>query len=354
MVTVKFLAKTTPDQDPALWSSLIPKGGFKDVTFTFDLEARDYDWLVVYEDLPPLMGEKKINRIEPLACPQANTLLITTEPSSIRIDGPHFMGQFGHVLTSKAQQLTKHPNHIDATPPLRWFYGRPMGGDGHYKTIEDMIGAGIPHKIKDLSTVCSTKKMAHTVHAARLDFVMTLKGRLPELNVFGRGIQPIDEKSEAMDDYRYHIAIENHVESGHWTEKLADCFLAGCLPFYFGDPEYAKAFPKDSVIPIDIYDIDAAETIIRDAITTDQYSKRLPAIKVARQRVLEDYNVLNWVANFVTSKGLSEPNSQRKTGEVCGRHAYRRRHPLKALYDAYFRTKMRRHPLASPLQRCTI
>ena len=350
MVTVKFLAKTAPDQDPALWSSLIPASGLNGVAFTFDLEARDYDWLVIYEDLPPLVGEKKINRIEPLACPKTNTLLITTEPSSIRIDGPHYMSQFGHVLTSKSPVLTKHPNHIKATPPLRWFYGRPMGNDGHYKTVDDIINTDIPHKNKYLSAVCSTKKMAHTVHAARLDFVMNLRERMPELNVFGRGIQPIDEKSEAMDDYRYHIAIENHIERGHWTEKLADCFLAGCLPFYFGDPDYARAFPEDSVIPIDIYDIDKAENIIREAIASDQYTKRLPAIQDARRRVIEDYNVLGWVAKFITSTPSSPKPIKPDKAEICGRHAYRRRHPFKAVQDAYFRTKMRQHPLASPHQ----
>jgi len=51
--------------------------------------------------------------------------------------------------------------------------------------------------------------MAHTVHAKRYEFVMALRDRMPELSVYGRGINPIDEKSEAMDDYRYHLAIEN-------------------------------------------------------------------------------------------------------------------------------------------------
>jgi len=154
-----------------------------------------------------------------------------------------------------------------------------------------------------------------------------------------------------MDDYRYHIAIENHIERRHWTEKLADCFLAGCLPFYFGDPDYAKAFPEDSVIPIDIYDINAAETIIREAIASDQYSKRLPDIQEARRRVIEEYNVLSWVAKFIASNPSSQTPLKSGTAEICGRHAYRRRHPFKAVRDAYFRTKMRQHPLASPLQR---
>lgn len=355
MVVVKFLAKTPPDQDPALWTSLIPSSGFPNVKFTFDLEARDYDWLVVYEGLPPLSGEKKINRIEPLVCPRANTLLITTEPSSIRIDGPQFMRQFGHILTSKSPILTQHPNHIVDTPPLRWFYGRPMDGLGKFKTIDDMKSGSIPIKNKDLSTVCSTKKMAHTIHAARLDFVMALGKKLPELNIYGRGINPIDEKSEAMDNYRYHIAIENHIEPGHWTEKLADCFLAGCLPFYFGDPDYAKYFPKDSVIPIDIFDLDGAIQIIREAIANDEYSKRKDLILEARHSVLENHNILAWVVNFVSSNPRDSHHDRiganQIEGDILGRHIFRKKHPLKAAKDAIFRTRMKRHSAANPFQR---
>lgn len=348
MVTVKFLAKTPPGQDPALWTSLIPSSGFEGVSFTFDLDARDYDWLVVYEGLPPLAREKKINRIEELACPRENTLLITTEPSSIRIDGPHFMRQFGHVLTSKSPILTRHPGHIDETPPLRWFYGRPMGGAGRYKTVDEMLAEGSPKKSKSVSTVCSTKQMSHTVHALRLNLVMNLRERMPELDVFGRGINPIDEKSEAMDDYRYHIAIENHQEPGHWTEKLSDCFLAGCLPLYFGDPEYMKAFPKGSVVPIPISDFACAERAIRHAIDTNQYEKRIAAIEEARHRVLTDYNLMGWIARFVQS---NPQTPIRGSGEIYGRHAFRSNHRLKAISDALFRYRMRKHPSADAIQR---
>jgi len=52
-IKVKFLAKTPPDQDMALWLSLFPKRMPKigDVSFHFDLGYRDYDWLVIYETL---------------------------------------------------------------------------------------------------------------------------------------------------------------------------------------------------------------------------------------------------------------------------------------------------------------
>ena len=369
---VKFLAKTDPQQDPILWTSLFPNSITRigDIEFTFDLEARDYDWLVIYQDLPPLRGEKHINRIEPLACPRAQTLLITTEPSSIRLDGPHFMQQFGHILTHKHPELIRHNGQIRQTPSLRWFYGRPMGTETHskaktckdgYVTLDEMTARAVPVKTKTLSTVCSNKQMSHTVHAKRYEFTMALKKRLDGLNIYGRGINPIDNKAKAMDDYRYHLAIENHYESGHWTEKLTDCFLAFCLPFYFGDPDYAKIFPKNSVIPIDIFNLDAAEQIIRQSISQNLYQQRLPDIIKARNLVLYEHNLMVQIAHIVKRYSLphyhhdnnqaAHIESQKDLrGYIYGRHIFRRKHPLKAVLDAAFSYKNRRHPAAQALQ----
>ena len=102
-IHIKFLAKVPPDQNPNLWLSLFSsrKPQIRNCHFHFDLGFQNYDWLVVYEGFPPLQGQKKVNRRETLTCFKENTLLVTTEPSSIRIDGPHFLKQFGHVLTAK-------------------------------------------------------------------------------------------------------------------------------------------------------------------------------------------------------------------------------------------------------------
>ena len=346
-ITVKFVAKTPHNQDTRLWSSLLPEGGFEGVNFTFDIETRDYDWFVAYEGLPHLKGQSKVNRVETLACARANTLLITTEPSSIRLDGPHYLRQFGHVLTHKHPNLVRHEGQIRETPPLRWFYGRPMGGGDIYTSLQELSDLKFD-KNEIISTVCSNKKMSHTVHSKRYEFVMALNERMADLDVFGRGIRPIDDKNEAMDDYKYHIAIENHIEAGHWTEKLSDCFLAMCLPFYFGDPNYATAFPTDAVIPIDIYDLDAAEAIIRSAIASNEYEKRRPALLEARQKTLKSYNVLGVVADIVRAKSHLEHHGQ---GDVIyGRHIFRQKHPFKAAQDAVFRARMARSPYASPLQ----
>ncbi|WP_298912432.1 glycosyltransferase family 10 [uncultured Algimonas sp.] len=345
-IRVKFVAKMEAGGIDALWRPLLPDGSDRigDCVFTFDAEARDYDFLAVYEDLPPRPGERQVLRREPLACARANTLLLTTEPSSIRIDGPAYLRQFGHVWTSRHASLAPHPNRVPGTPPLRFFYGRNMAGGAH-RPLSDAP----PAKSKDLSGMSSTKAMAHTVHAKRLEFMLALKDRLgARFDLYGRGLRPVDDKAEAMSDYRYHVAVENHVEPGHFTEKLTDCFVAGCLPFYYGDPDYARVFPAEAVLPIDIYDLDGTVARIERAIAQDEFMRRRSALAEARRTALERFNTLRAVAR--TAEAVYDPDASRG-GELLGRHAFRKAHPVKAVSDAVFRMRARKSPLSDPLQR---
>ncbi|MEZ6050382.1 MAG: hypothetical protein R3C02_03185 [Planctomycetaceae bacterium] len=52
-----------------------------------------------------------------------------------------------------------------------------------------------------------------------------------------------------VSDYRYHVAVENHIAEHHWTEKLADAFLGATLPFYFGCPNASDYFLPGELHP---------------------------------------------------------------------------------------------------------
>ncbi len=244
----------------------------------------------------------------------------------------------------------RHPNQIKETPPLRWFYGRPLGDStGNYLEYDTLISRPPLKKSKYFSTVCSNKQMSHTVHAQRYKCVMELKDRMnPNFHVYGRGISPIDRKDTAMDDYRYHLAIENHQSAGHWTEKLSDAWLADCLPFYFGDPDYAKLFPEQAAIPIDIFDIESCEKNIRQAIADKEYEKRLPAIREARRLILQKHNLISAISRLIEQRNDDLPTSSQSSHTIYGRHAFRKKYPLLAISDAAFRAfvSKSRHALA--------
>ena len=315
--------------------------------FIFDREARDYDWFVVYDDLPPHPGERFSTASESLACPRSRTLLITTEPAPIKLYGAGFLSQFGHVLTSQEPWVIRHPGAIFSQPALLWFYGR---GSSH-GAYDRMVASPPGPKVADVSTVCSAKRQTHTLHRTRYDFVQKLRVLLPEMEVFGHGVRPIADKAEALDTYRYHIAIENHVCRHHWTEKLSDAFLGLCLPFYHGCPNAADYFPEESFIPIDLQDPADTARLVRSAIRAGEYERRLPAIREARRLVMERYSLFATVSDIATRWNNSIPSNDGIHPEILSRRSRRNQHPshfAAYLFESVRFTALRHFPFLRP------
>lgn len=320
---VKFLSKAASVNPTNYLSRHLPNGECQlgEIEWIFQQDCSEYDWLVVYDDLPSLRGERNTLWEEKLACPRENTLLITAEPSTIKVYGKAFLAQFGHVLTSQEPWAIPHPNPIFAQCGLLWFYGK-----SHQQASADFPA----QKTLNFSTVCSSKQQRHTLHSLRHEFTRRLKNEIPELEVFGHGHRFIQSKIEALDPFRYHLAIENHHAPHHWTEKLADTFLGGCLPFYFGCPNVFDYFPEESLIPLDIRDFGESLEIIQKTMRDKAYEERLPAIREARRLVLEEYALFPMLSHLIP--GLHQSTNKPLAKEtIQSRHAWRKRHPLQAL-----------------------
>lgn len=328
-IKVKFLSKAqAADRDYEQWLRRFPNRSnlLHGCEFVFEQDCRDYDWLVVYDDLPRKPDSRHPLWEELLACPAERTLLITTEPSSIKLYGRGFLRQFGWVLTSQEPVYISHPGMIQRQAGLVWFYG--MTDDrGTYDHLAAITQP--PAKTAAISTVCSAKQMRHTLHQNRVEFTRSLQEAMPQLEVFGHGTRYVLNKADALDPYRYHLAIENHVCAHHWTEKLADPFLAWCLPIYYGCPNAAEYYPEESFIPIDIHHFGASRERIEKAIRDDEYTRRLPAIREARKLALEEYATFPQLARLITERHHLVAST---TGQsILSRHLWRRRHPLDAL-----------------------
>ncbi len=329
-IRVKIVSRVPTEQ----WLHQLPHGVSRwgNCEFIFDQQAREYDWMVAYDDIPELPGENRQRAHEILACPQQHTLLVTTEPSSIKIYGDDYTRQFGAVLTSQAAWALPHPQRIYSQPALHWFYGL---GSQQITPFDDLLEPLSITKTKTLSMVFSAKSMRHTLHYRRAALMRELMDKLPEMDVFGRlAPHALDDKADCLRDYRYHIAIENFIGEHHWTEKLADTFLGLALPFYAGCPNASAYFPAQSFIPIDIRDAKGALYTIQKAIAENEYEKRLPALHEARRRVLFEYNFFAAVAREITRR--HDPSAHVVPGvKMLSRRAMRLSHPAVMLRDLY-------------------
>lgn len=324
----------------AIWRHQFPHGEpvWDGCEFVFERDARDYDWLLVYDDLPARAGEPKRTTREDLDCPRARTLLVTTEPSSVKIYGDSYTRQFGAVLTSQPEWALPHPRRIFSQPALHWFYGV---GSREIVPFDRLLEQSPSGKQRGVSMVYSPKAMRHTLHYRRAHFMRWLAGHMPELDTFGRQTaRPLDDKADCLRDYRYHVAIENFIGEHHWTEKLADAFLGLALPFYYGCPNAEAYFPAESFIRIDIRDPAGALDIIRTAIANNEYEKRLPALIEARRRVMFEHNLFAVAAREIAR--LHQGEAQPEPGAaILSRRAMRLSSPMVALRDLYGKVRGR-------------
>ena len=94
-------------------------------------------------------------------------------------------------------------------------------------------------KLYDKSKVCSmvaSGKSSTALHRLRCDILQKLKSS-PYVDIYGRDINPIDNKEDGLCDYMFSIAIENDSYETYYTEKILDCFATGTVPIYIGVPD---------------------------------------------------------------------------------------------------------------------
>lgn len=217
--------------------------------------------------------------------------------------------QYFRVFTTD-QQMTGD-RYVHTQPALPWHID---------KTYDELRSLAVPQKKWPLSFITSMKKEFEG-HKKRIRFWEDLRTsaacHLVATDSYYENIYPelskqerekkllsagfthvVAGKWEGLAPYRYSISIENYHGPDYWSEKLADCFLSWTVPLYYGCTNLSDYFPEDSYIAIDIEEKNTLEKI-RGIIEKDDWKKRLPAIKKARELILGKYQFYPFVANRI-------------------------------------------------------
>ncbi len=211
---------------------------------------------------------------------------------------PHIPGKFDWVVDGHERfdrvfshvPMTDNDKYLDTQTCLPWHID---------KTYDELILLSCPKKTKRISWITSNKR-TFPGHKLRMDFFDHIVRRVDlKLDVFGYGINPVRDKWDGLAPYKYSLAVENSSSMHYWTEKVADCFLSYCLPFYSGCINLGDYFPKESYIEIDIKNVEKSVDIIKSAISSNQWKKRLGAIMEARELVLNKYQLFPFVENQI-------------------------------------------------------
>lgn len=268
-------------------------GQWGDYQFFLNDEIEECDYLVVFEEFL----KDPVTAI----CSPDNTIFVAAEYSA-KAYGDSFLRQFNYVLTSQTE--VKHPRLINTVVGQPWFVG---------KSYDELRAITEVKKSKKISIVASSK-YSLPGHRKRFDFVRALKDYFGDaVDFFGRGIRPFDDKWDVLAPYQYSIAIENAVGNYYLTEKLFDCYLAYTVPLYYGAPYAEHFFPKESMLRIDIDDLENSKRIIKGILNSDDhYRQRFEYLVEAKEKCLEQYQLFPIIVNLIESKGLSAaaPKSQ--------------------------------------------
>jgi len=90
---------------------------------------------------------------------------------------------------------------------------------------------------------------------------------------------PVENKRDFISRYLFNIAFENSSYPGYTTEKIAEPWLEGCIPIYWGDPEITRDINPGCFINVHDFDcFDAAIAYIKEVdVSPELQTKYLSA-----------------------------------------------------------------------------
>lgn len=213
-----------------------------------------------------------------------------------------FYRQFSHLISCDSS--IDHPNVVKKNGISWWAGLKVRFENGHRISSEfehdydSFRSMPVPRKMNRISIITSGIS-SFPGHHKRLRFLEKLKKHpiSQHIDFFGGYTNPIEDKLDGLLDYKYHIALENSAIDDYWTEKFADPLLAYSLPIYYGCKNIDCYFPDGGYIPIDIEDFDGAVSTIYNSLKKDVYDKNFDSLLSARNKILNDYNILQLIAD---------------------------------------------------------
>jgi hypothetical protein len=285
-----FYAKQTPG-GRGIWGDLV---GVADV--------READYFVIMEGIPEGFDRTLL--------PKNRTICFPREASLSSERKNYEGGSYRYAFT-----------YQDAYHVATWRVMRPF---------DELVRLEYPAKGKNLSTI--TSGLTQTAgHKLRTNFLQAFCARFPDvMDVYGHGwggelgrayhgelgdrFAPGDSsaicKYNGLIGYRYTLALENGQHTNYFTEKIVDAYLTWTLPLYWGCPNIDEFFPRESYRQIDITDPHAADQIVEIA-QTPLTRLDVEALKEARERVLQKYNVWPTIEEIVKAGTVSWPGKRR-------------------------------------------
>jgi len=101
------------------------------------------------------------------------------------------------------------------------------------------------------------------------------------MDVFGRGYNPIQSLLVAYKDHMFTVVIENVKTDCNMSEKLITPLLCGTIPIYYGCPSVGDYFDMNGILTFDTLD---DLKIILNSLTEQKYHDMIDSVKINFER----------------------------------------------------------------------
>ena len=158
------------------------------------------------------------------------------------------------------------------------------------------------NKDKNISIICS-KQQWQPGHQLRYNFAKKLKEYFcDQLDWYGNGVNPINQKWDGIAPYKYHIVLENRADDNFITEKIYDSFLGGAFPIYWGASNLNQYFSDKSFERINILDFWGSVKKIDKILNSNLFENRLNEIDISKELILSKYNLFNRIIEIIKNE----------------------------------------------------
>tara|TARA_Y100000034_G_scaffold74376_1_gene89498 strand:- start:13 stop:942 length:930 start_codon:yes stop_codon:yes gene_type:complete len=218
------------------------------------------------------------------------------------------------------EEECQHFSFWDETGYLwtKWWYPNKSSG-GINMTYDELVNLEpMGEKLYDISCILSNKEMCYG-HSRRKKFVFEFSSKKRNfMDIYGsvicnnKMLENNDKRSGLM-NYNYHLAFDNQdTIKDFFGTQFTDALLCWTVPIFWGGGDGHKYFPEGSYETFNVDDYDEIDRIV-DIVESGDYLSRLPAIKKARELILNKYNMWPTIKNFIDSLESEEEYNENTT-----------------------------------------
>ena len=229
------------------------------------------------------------------------TLLISQEPPYDQNNYYKMYFKFVDTFITKFDTEDKNNHTLKVPAGLPW----------HIQKNFDELLKLEPTEKKNKTSWITSNLAIHEGHKKRLEFLNFLREQNFEFDLFGRGFNKIKDKFEGLFPYKFSIAIENYFSNDYFTEKLTDCMLSFCIPFYYGCGNLDKYFPKGSFVNINLENKNYSLSAMKEKINSNYWEENLENLKEARHLILHKYQLFPLIIETI-EKSMAIHNKKKR------------------------------------------